>query len=179
MICVLELKSWSIWINSKKIWSSRKSLKNVYTQRILNILVFNLVEYRFIWVSRGKGDWRWEKRFDLEAFMLLLEIIFNPEVYWRILSRKSIWSKSALKCSPFYQSYRQGPFCCKHLYVLMNSNHMLVMNQTCKNVRKTSKTKTNNKPSNKLEKETVGKWKPGMFWGKIMFSGLRSENMRI
>ena len=70
----------------------------------------------------------------------MLEIVLDPEGYWRILSRESTRSKSALKHSYFHQSCKQGthssgPSCCKYIYVLINSI-MLSMKQTCTNVRK-------------------------------------------
>ena len=146
-------------------------------------------EYRFIWVSKGIEDERWEERWSWGLNAFAKEIVLKPEGYWRILSRKSMRSKSALKCSHFHQyctqgTHSSGPPAAVHLCLINSNHHTLNESQTYKNVRIISKTKTNNKASSKIlstKTRKVGcrKMKARDAWGKIMFSGLRSHNMKI
>lgn len=77
-----------------------------------------------------------------------------------------------------------GPPAAIHLSLINVNHYTFNESQTGKNVRKISKTKTNNKLSNKIlstKARKVGKRKTKAreILMKIMFSGLRSENMRI
>lgn len=106
--------------------------------------------------------------------MLLLEIVLNPEGYWRILSRESTWSKSALKRSHFHQSWEQGthssgPSCFKYIYVFINSIMLPMNHRHVRRWEKPAGPKQTTNHQTKPEKWPVGNESQGCPKGKSCF----------